>query len=99
MGWKVTAMDVRMAAALANGVDDVPDDRSPGQRRHDAMAEAAARLLRSASLPAAGGSPVTVLATTTITELTTAAGTSQADTGPVAGKGNGLALLGHGQVV
>jgi hypothetical protein len=23
MAWKVTAMDVRMAAALANGVDDV----------------------------------------------------------------------------
>src|SRR4051794_36027507 len=65
----------------------VPDDRSPGQRRHDAMADAATRLLRSATLPAAGGSPVTVLATTTITDLTTAAETS------------GLALLGHGQVV
>src|SRR3954470_20720926 len=51
------------------------------------MAEAATRLLRSATLPAAGGSPVTVLATTTITELTTAA------------EASGLALLGHGQVI
>src|SRR3954469_15441224 len=76
----------------------VPDDRSPGQRRHDAMADAATRLLRSATLPAAGGSPVTVLATTPITDLT-AAGMSQADAGPVAGKTSGLALLGHGQVV
>src|SRR3954469_10400614 len=86
-------------AAPQPAEEGVPDDRSPGQRRHDAMAEAATRLLRSATLPAAGGSPVTVLATTTITDLTTAAGMSQADAGPVAGKGSGLALLGHGQVV
>src|SRR3954453_5744746 len=56
--------------------DGLPDDRSPAQRRHDAMAEAASRLLRSATLPAAAGSPVTVLATTTITELTAAAATA-----------------------
>src|SRR4051812_49482163 len=77
-------------AAPQPAEDGVPDDRSPGQRRHDAMAEAATRLLRSATLPAAGGSPVTVLATTTITELTTAAETAAA---------TGLALLGHGEVV
>src|SRR3954451_2384072 len=74
--------------------DGMPDHRSPAQRRHDAMADAATRPLRSATLPAAGGSPVPVLATTTITELTpAAAGTSQADAGPVAGKTSGLALL------
>src|SRR4051794_15339565 len=53
--------------------DGMPDDRTPAQRRHDAMADAASRLLRSATLPAAAGSPVTVLATTTISDLTTAA--------------------------
>src|SRR4051794_18473797 len=74
-------------AAPQPAEEGLPDDRSPGQRRHDAMADAATRPLRSDTLPAAGGSPVTVLATTTITELTTAAETS------------GLALLGHGQVV
>jgi hypothetical protein len=70
------------------------------------MAEAAARLLRSGTLPAAGGIPVTVLATTTISELQAAAGypapnpaavEPQADTG--SGSSAGLALLGHGQLV
>src|SRR4051794_36158999 len=74
-------------AAPQPAEEGLPDDRSPAQRRHDAMADAATRLLRSATLPAAAGSPVTVLATTTITDLTTAAETS------------GLALLGHGQVI
>src|SRR4051794_20978933 len=74
-------------AAPQPAEEGMPDDRSPAQRRHDAMADAATRLLRSATLPAAAGSPVTVLATTTITELTTAA------------EASGLALLGHGQVI
>jgi hypothetical protein len=43
------------------------------------MTEAAARLLRSDTLPAAGGSPVTVLALTTMAELE--AGASVAITG------------------
>jgi hypothetical protein len=50
-------------------VDGVPDDRTPGQRRHDALVEAMMRLLRSDTLPSAGGVPVTILATTTMTEL------------------------------
>ncbi len=41
--------------------DGVRDERSPAQRRHDAMIEAGTRLLRSGDLPASGGSPVTVL--------------------------------------
>src|SRR3954451_20789891 len=71
--------------------DGMPDDRTPAQRRHDAMADAASRLLRSATLPAAAGSPVTVLATTTISDLTAAA--------TAADNGSGLALLGHGEVL
>src|SRR3954468_10495543 len=78
-------------AAPQPAEEGLPDDRSPAQRRHDAMADAATRLLRSDTLPAAGGSPVTVLATTTITELTTAVET--------AAEASGLALLGHGEVV
>src|SRR5206468_9158415 len=79
-------------AAPQPAEDGLPDDRSPAQRRHDAMADAAARLLRSATLPAAAGSPVTVLATTTISDLTTAAAAANA-----ADNGSGLALLGHGE--
>lgn len=49
--------------------DGVPDDRTPGQRRHDAMLEAMLRLLRSGTLPSAGGMPVTILVTTTVEDL------------------------------
>jgi hypothetical protein len=66
-------------AAPPPATDGMPDDRSAGQRRHDAMADAAHRLLRSATLPAAGGMPVTILATATISDLT--AGTGIARTG------------------
>lgn len=52
---------------------DQPDDRTASQRRHDAMGDAALRLLTSATLPANAGVPVTVLATITLSELTAAA--------------------------
>src|SRR3954454_23484132 len=74
-----------LAAPQPSDADGTPDDRSAAQRRHDAMAEAAARLLRSGTLPAAGGIPVTVLATTTIGELSAAAGFEAAPP-PVAGE-------------
>ncbi len=57
--------------------DGMPDERTPAQRRHDALGEAAMRLLRSDcsdALPAAGGVPVTMLATITLQELIDKAG-------------------------
>ena len=87
--------------------DGVPDPRSAAQRRHDALLEAGRRLLDSGSLPHAGGVPVTVLATTTISELTAAAAkatgadaeTQDPET-PLFGlpglSSAGLARLGHG---
>ncbi|HKC28546.1 MAG TPA: DUF222 domain-containing protein [Jatrophihabitans sp.] len=62
--------------------DGMPDERSATQRRHDALADALMRLLRSGTLPTTGGVPVTILARTTMTEL-------QA--------GAGVATTGHGQ--
>jgi hypothetical protein len=67
--------------AAPNPSDEPPDPRSAAQRRHDALADAAHRLLRSNSLPAAGGAPVTILARTTLAELT---------------DGSGIAVTGHG---
>jgi hypothetical protein len=84
---EVTAMWQAILDSLAAPIpsdDGLPDDRSPAQRRHDALAEAAQRLLRSGSLPASGGSPVTVLARTTMTELK---------------NGIGVAVTGHGATV
>ncbi len=65
------------------GEDGVPDERTPGQRRHDALLEAGRRLLRSGTLPEAGGIPTTVLLTLTADELDTddAAGTGPVRTG------------------
>jgi hypothetical protein len=59
----------------------MPDDRTAGQRRHDAMVEAARRLLRSGQLPDAGGVPVTILVTTSLTELMTRTGVAMTASG------------------
>lgn len=71
-------------AAPVPVADGMPDQRSAGQRRHDAMIDAAMRLLRSGELAAAGGSPMTILASTTMREL---------------GHGAGVAITAHGQPV
>src|SRR4051794_17232156 len=81
-------------AAPQPSEDGTPDDRSAAQRRHDAMAEAAARLLRAGTLPAAGGIPVTVLATATISELTAAAGFAPAPPPPATPGPEGEAAAG-----
>jgi hypothetical protein len=60
---------------------DEPDPRSAAERRHDAMAEAASRLLRSNTLPQAGGAPVTILARTTMSELIAGLGVAATATG------------------
>ncbi len=52
-------------SAPVTGPDGEPDPRSAAQRRHDALHEAGLRLLRSGTLPDAGGTPVTVLIRTT----------------------------------
>ncbi|HEY3714404.1 MAG TPA: DUF222 domain-containing protein [Jatrophihabitantaceae bacterium] len=53
---------------------DGPDVRSPGQRMHDALADAAHRLLASGDLPPSGGMPATVLLTLTLDQLETRTG-------------------------
>ncbi|HEY3713163.1 MAG TPA: DUF222 domain-containing protein, partial [Jatrophihabitantaceae bacterium] len=53
---------------------DGPDVRSPGQRIHDALADAAHKLLASNDLPPAGGVPATVLLTLTLDQLETRTG-------------------------
>src|SRR5882757_8388524 len=53
---------------------DGPDVRSPGQRMHDALADAAHKLLASGDLPPSGGVPATVLLTLTLDQLETRTG-------------------------
>jgi hypothetical protein len=67
---ELTAAWEAILASLAAPVpsSDLPDERTPARRRHDAMAEAAARLLHTGTLPPAGGSPVTILARVSMTD-------------------------------
>jgi hypothetical protein len=45
------------------GLVETPDERTPGQRRHDALEEVCDRLLRASDQPESGGIPSTVLVT------------------------------------
>lgn len=63
--------------------DGMRDERSAGQRRHDALHDMSTRLLRSDTLPAAAGAPVTILLTTTLAELAADAGAARTGHGEV----------------
>jgi hypothetical protein len=86
-------------AAPHPGEDGIADQRSAAQRRHDAMAEAAGRLLRSGVLPPAGGAPVTVLAVTTVAELAAGAGVAVTGHGEQLSIARLLAMSGEAQVL
>ena len=67
-----TVLDTLSRPVPAEGGE--PDRRSPGQRRHDALADAGRRLLRSGDLPDTGGTVATVLLTLTLDQLETRLG-------------------------
>jgi hypothetical protein len=58
-----------LSAPQPESADGERDDRSAGQRRHDALLEAGRRLLRSGELPDSGGVPVTIVAHLDETQL------------------------------
>ena len=66
-------------------VDGLPDDRTPGQRRHDAMRELGRRLLRSGTLPDCGGTPVTLALTVRAEDLDSGSGVAETETGTTIG--------------
>ena len=61
--------------------DGAGDDRSPAQRRHDGLLEAAQRLLRSGTLPDSGGVPATIVLTLTDQQLQTGCGVAATEYG------------------
>jgi len=78
---------------------DGEDPRSAGERMHDALADAAASLLASGSLPAAGGSPATVLLTMTLDQLETRTGLVTTAHGGAVSVADALRIAGEAQVV
>ncbi|MEU8422229.1 DUF222 domain-containing protein [Micromonospora sp. NPDC048835] len=61
-----------------SGADDL---RSPGQRRHDALADVCRLSLRTAELPEHGGDPAQIVVTTTYDALAAKLGAGSLDTG------------------
>ncbi|MGC4834289.1 DUF222 domain-containing protein [Micromonospora vinacea] len=80
-------LDTEAAAALRAAIDPLttptgPDDsRTPGQRRHDALADVCRLALRTGELPENGGDLAQVVVTTGYDELTRQLGTAVLDAG------------------
>ncbi|MFF0315796.1 DUF222 domain-containing protein [Micromonospora sp. NPDC005252] len=80
-------LDVEAAALLRAAIDPLtapagPDDtRTPGQRRHDALADVCRLALRTGELPEHGGDPTQVVITTGYDGLTRQLGAGALDTG------------------
>jgi hypothetical protein len=70
-----------------DGERPVPDERSTGQRMHDALDEACARLLRMGNAPASGGTPATVIITMTEEQLAQTIGGGSSGASGVSGGG------------
>ncbi|MET8372253.1 DUF222 domain-containing protein, partial [Micromonospora profundi] len=80
-------LDAEAAAVLRAAIDPLtapagPDDtRSPGQRRHDALADICRLALRTSELPDNGGDPAQIVVTTSYDTLTRQLGVGALDTG------------------
>ncbi|WP_406068103.1 DUF222 domain-containing protein [Micromonospora sp. NBC_01638] len=81
-------LDTEAAALLGAAIDPLttptgPDDtRTPGQRRHDAVADVCRLALRTGQLPENGGDLAQVVVTTTYDGLTRQLGSGALDIGP-----------------
>ncbi|MEU4552312.1 HNH endonuclease [Micromonospora violae] len=80
-------LDTETAAALRAAIDPLttptgPDDaRTPGQRRHDALADVCRLALRTSDLPENGGDPAQLVVTTSFDGLTRQLSAGALDTG------------------
>ncbi|MFF5173161.1 DUF222 domain-containing protein [Micromonospora sp. NPDC000089] len=81
-------LDTEAAALLRAAIDPLtapagPDDtRTPGQRRHDALADVCRLALRTGELPENGGDPAQLVVTTGYDALTRQLGDGALDVGP-----------------
>ncbi|MET7375826.1 HNH endonuclease signature motif containing protein [Micromonospora arida] len=80
-------LDTETAGLLRAAIDPLtapsgPDDqRSPGQRRHDALSDVCRVALRTGELPEHGGDPAQIVVTTSYDGLTRQLGSGALDTG------------------
>ncbi|MDQ1718454.1 MAG: hypothetical protein QOE89_2407, partial [Pseudonocardiales bacterium] len=76
-----------------------PDLRSPGQRRHDALEDAAKRLLRTGELPTTAGVATTLMITMTLDQLETRAGQATTQHGGSISINEALRLTSEGKAL
>ena len=100
---EATAVWQTILSTLARPIPDSeggePDRRSPAQRRHDALLDVGHRLLRSGTLPEAGGAPATVLLTLTLEELEARTGLVTTARGSVISVGQALQIAAEADIV
>lgn len=77
----------------------VPDDRTFGQRTHDALEEVCDRVLRAGDVVGVGGSPATVIVTVTLDDLVQRLGYGTTSDGTLLSVNEVLALAGQADVV
>lgn len=75
-----------------------PDPRRYGQRLHDALDEATARLLRAPDLPMAGGTPATVIVTIELADLLRGAGIAETADGTLLSSEQLLRVAGEADI-
>ena len=75
-----------------------PDERTQGQRMHDALESVCDRLLRSDAVPAAGGTPATVIITIDLDDLLHQTGYAVSGDGTLIRTGKALALADQAEV-
>lgn len=75
------------------------DDRSHGQRMHDALEDLCDRLLRAGGLPASGGTPTTVIVTITLEDLLDQLGYGATSDGTVLSAQEVLKLAGEADII
>jgi hypothetical protein len=76
-----------------------PDLRSPGQRRHDALEDAAKRLLRTGELPTTQGVATTLMISMTLDQLETRAGQATTHHGGLISINEALRLAADGKAL
>lgn len=75
------------------------DERSHGQRMHDALEDVCDRLLRAGGLPASGGTPATVIVTITLEDLLEQVGYGTTSDGTLLSAREVLKLAGEADIV
>ena len=86
-------------AAPRPAADGTADPRTAGQRLHDAVEEAADRLLRAGDLPDCGGTPTTVLITLALSDLLNRTGTATTAHGGLISVAEALRLAAEAELI